>query len=353
MRIVNRFCLLLIIMTAMLSHVSAAASEKDLPRIARWYGGKAAAVSLRFDDNLKSHLYKAIPLMNLFGIRGTFMVSPGRSSFKKHQEYWLKEVPAMGHELGNHTMHHRGAKSPSEAEKEIGEAARILRKTSGNPERLLVFASGGEKRWGGKRWSDADEAYHKIFESYNMIDLYDGRHPYINVVKGLTPDELINYVDSAAREGRHQAFTFHSVGAPTLRDLVRRLIKGVNLSYPEADFRQFMKMLKDRSNRIWIAPLGDILKYQTQYASARLEGIQYHKDGIGFQLIVDTDPILYDQPLTVVLPMLDVTSVRILQDEKELEIKYDQEGRVSFDLAPVTSFIQVDLIPGALTRLAD
>jgi peptidoglycan/xylan/chitin deacetylase (PgdA/CDA1 family) len=341
------------IMIATPSHVSGLKPEKDFPRIAPWYGGMAAAVSLRFDDNLESHLYKAIPVMNLFGIKGTFMVSPGRSSFIKHQEYWLKEVPGMGHELGNHTMHHRGAENLSEAENEIGEAAKILRKTSGNPDRLLVFASGGGKRWGGKRWSDADEAYHTIFESYNMIDLYDGHHPYINVVKGLTPEELINYVDSAVKEGRYQAFTFHSVGAPTLRDLVRRLIKGVNLSYPEEDFRQFMKMLKDRSDRVWIAPLGDILKYQTQYTSARLEKIQHHKDGISFQLIVDTDPILYDQPLTVVLPLPDVTSVRILQDGNEVEIQYDPEDRVFFDLTPVTSFIQVDLIPGALTSFAD
>jgi peptidoglycan/xylan/chitin deacetylase (PgdA/CDA1 family) len=334
-------------------HVLGSLSGKDLPIIARWHGGRAAAVSLRFDDNLKSHLYKAIPIMNLFGIRGTFMVSPGTSSFKKNQEYWLTEVPAMGHELGNHTMHHRGSESLSEAENEIGEAARIIRKTTGDPDRLLVFASGGEKRWGGKRWSDADEAYHEIFDSYNMIDLYDGNHPYINVAGGLTPDELISYVDSAAKEGRYQAFTFHSVGAPTLRDLVRRFIKGINLSYPETNFRQFMEMLHDRSDRVWIAPLGEILKYQMEYASARLEGIQHHRDGIGFQLIVDTDPILYDHPLTMVLPWQDVGPVRILQDGKEVEMRYDHEGRISFDLTPVTSFIQVDLVSGALTSLAD
>jgi hypothetical protein len=161
------------------------------------------------------------------------------------------------------------------------------------------------------------------------------------VVNGLSPEELIGHVEAAAREGRYQAFTFHSVGPPTLRDIVRRLIRGIDLSYPEEDFRQFMKMLHDRSDRVWIAPIGDILKYQAEYESSHIENVQYLDDGISFELTVGTDPVFYDQPLTMVLPWPDNGGISVLQDGKKVDKKPDSKDRACFDLQPVTSSIQI------------
>jgi len=313
--------------------------------IAPWYGGRDAAVSLRFDDNLPSQLDRAVPEMDRFGIRGTFMVSPGRSGFKKRRDDWLRKVPAMGHELGDHTMHHKGARDPAEAAYEIGEAARIIREAVGDPDRLLVFASGGRKRWGGKRWSEAGGKYQDLPGSLNMIDLYDGRHPYINVLGGMSPDDLIEQVDRAAGEGRYQAFTFHSIGPPTLRDRVRNLVLGIDLAYPEADFKQFIQKLHDRSGRVWIAPIGDILKYQAEYASAHLEEVGSQGSTGRFRLTVGTDPVLYDQPLTLLLPLPADSSSRVRQDGQEVETGTGPGGRILFDVRPVPSIIEVDLIP--------
>jgi len=313
----------------------------DLPRIAPWYGGRAAAVSLRFDDNLESHLDIAVPAMNRLGIRGTFMVSPGRRSIVKRREEWFEKVPAMGHELGNHTMNHRGASSLAEADYEIGEAARILRETGEKPHRLLLFASGGGKLWGGKRWSESDRAYRSLPGYFDMIDLYDGSHPYVNVTGDLTPDQLVGYVDKAILERRHQAFTFHGVGAPSIRDHVRRLIRGKDLAFPKEKFLAFLHLLKDRSEKVWIAPLGDILKYRREYEAAALEEIRRQGDHVVFRLVVGTDPVLFDHPLTVVLPWPDVGKPRILQDGKTVEGHFRIQDLLVIDLSPVTSFVSV------------
>ena len=353
MRLKYLDCFVMISMIAMPSYALAASAQENSPKIAPWYGGRTAAVSLRFDDNHESHLDKAIPILNRFDIKGTFMVSPGHSRFIKSQERWLKKVPAMGHELGNHTMHHRGADSLTEARYEISEAAKIIRAGAGKPDRLLVFASGGGKRWGGNRWSNADEAYLQIPGSQNMIDLYDGNHPYVNVTGNLTPDELIGYVDAAAKEGLYQAFTFHNIGAPTFRDIVRRVVRGTKLSYPEKNFHQFIKMLSDRSDSVWIGTLGDILKYQAQYRSARLVNLGYRDNSVQYQLSIDTDPSLYDHPLTLTLQRPDTENIRILQDGSPVKMQDGVDGMILVDLIPKNSLIQIDGFSGARLGLGD
>ena len=348
------FFALMMILAAPRPGLSGCSPEgSDVPRIAPWYGGRSAAASLRFDDNLESHLDIALPMMNRMAVRGTFMVSPGRRSFMKRREEWLGQVPALGHELGNHTMNHRGAGSLAEAEYEIGEAAKILREAGKRPDRLLLFASGGGKRWGGKRWSESDRMYRDIPGSLDMIDLYDGNYPYVNVTGDLTPDQLIGYVDRAIVEGRHQAFTFHGVGAPSIRDHVRRLIRGKDLAFPEEKFLAFLRLLKDRSEKVWIAPLGDILKYRGEYEAAALEGIRRQGDHVTFRLVVGTDPVLFDHPLTVVLPWPEAGKARILQDGKTVEGHFGIQDLLVFDLSPVTSFVSVGPAPPALVQPSD
>ena len=344
MRLTAPISFVLISMVTIPTYSLASSPGEGSPKIAPWYGGRDAAVSLRFDDNQESHLDKAIPIMNRFNIKGTFMVSPGRSSFKRRQGSWLKQVPAMGHDLGNHTMHHRGAADLDEAMYEISEAAGIIRANTGDPDRLLVFASGGGKRWGGNRWSSAEEAYLQIPGALNMIDLYDGNHPYINVTEDITPDELIRYVDTAANKGLYQAFTFHNVGVPTFRDFVRRVIRGKYLSYPEESFNEFIKMLSERSDKVWIGTIIDILKYQAQFRSARLEILGSQGDTIRYQLSVGTDPSLYDHPLTLALQEPDSGKDKILifQDGSPVKIRAGVTGTILADLIPRNSLIRIE-----------
>src|ERR1700674_1625644 len=119
------------------------AHEEDTASIARWYNNRAAAISLRFDDSLESHVKIVIPTLNTYGIKATFMVNPGMDRYLKYKDFWENTVPRMGHEFGNHTMNHRGAKTLQEAKYEIGEPARLIRRLYPEQSRLMVFASGG------------------------------------------------------------------------------------------------------------------------------------------------------------------------------------------------------------------
>ncbi len=71
-----------------------------------WPGNRRAAISLSFDDSVLSHLQNAFPVLQRWGLRGTFYVLPGEGSlFEEHLDGW-RALSENGHELGNHTLSH-------------------------------------------------------------------------------------------------------------------------------------------------------------------------------------------------------------------------------------------------------
>src|SRR4030042_2805802 len=68
-----------------------------------WPEGKQMALSLTFDDALLSQPDKGIPLLEKYGVKATFYISPG--SMLQRIEEWKKAVK-NGHEIGNHSILH-------------------------------------------------------------------------------------------------------------------------------------------------------------------------------------------------------------------------------------------------------
>jgi hypothetical protein len=69
----------------------------------KWPEGKQVAISLTFDDARLSQPDKGIPLLDKYGIKGTFYISPDNA--KQRIEAW-KKAAANGHEIGNHSVVH-------------------------------------------------------------------------------------------------------------------------------------------------------------------------------------------------------------------------------------------------------
>lgn len=68
-----------------------------------WPEGKRAAVSLTFDDARLSQADVGIPLLDSYGVKATFYVSP--QPLKERLPLW-KQAVANGHEIGNHSLRH-------------------------------------------------------------------------------------------------------------------------------------------------------------------------------------------------------------------------------------------------------
>ena len=74
-------------------------SEESFP----WPEDKRAAITLTFDDARESQLDTGIPVLNEFAVKASFYVS--FPAFERRLEEW-RQVAAVGHEIGNHTVSH-------------------------------------------------------------------------------------------------------------------------------------------------------------------------------------------------------------------------------------------------------
>jgi len=68
-----------------------------------WPDGRRAALSITFDDTRPSQLDSGLPILDGHGVKATFYVSLAAASQRKDD--W-RQLPAAGHELGNHTVSH-------------------------------------------------------------------------------------------------------------------------------------------------------------------------------------------------------------------------------------------------------
>ncbi len=68
-----------------------------------WPEGKKMALSLTFDDARFSQIDTGIPLLDKYGVRATFYISP--ESMLKQSDQWKMAV-LNGHEIGNHSVYH-------------------------------------------------------------------------------------------------------------------------------------------------------------------------------------------------------------------------------------------------------
>lgn len=68
-----------------------------------WPEGKKMALSLSFDDARLSQVDRGIPLLDHYGVKATFYISPG--NLMQRIGGW-KEAVANGHDIGNHSVVH-------------------------------------------------------------------------------------------------------------------------------------------------------------------------------------------------------------------------------------------------------
>ncbi len=68
-----------------------------------WPEGKSMALSLTWDDGRASQVQVGIPILDQYGIKGTFYVIP--AAVEKELEPW-KAAVQMGHEIANHSVRH-------------------------------------------------------------------------------------------------------------------------------------------------------------------------------------------------------------------------------------------------------
>ena len=260
-------------------------------RIARWSGGRTAALSIRFDDSHPTHLTKAAPILDEYGFPGTFMVNPGGSEpgsrrvsdFEQHQKEWAVLAAEGRHELANHSAHHRGGFGDEDVEAEIGEAAADIRKLAPGKIGLMALNLGGGTRWVTSRtlryYLDKYQLFDASQNSTGMDDSYGNR-----------VENFRRILEQHLARGLWCRIHYHYIGD--------------GLSSSESNFRAALDIAKQHQDKLWIAGMAEIYKYQAERDSAAVSWVSSDSHQVTFKLLCSLDAALYDQPLTVemVLP---------------------------------------------------
>jgi peptidoglycan/xylan/chitin deacetylase (PgdA/CDA1 family) len=255
-------------------------------RVANWPLGRTAALSIRFDDSHPSHLSKAVPILREYGFKGTFMVNPGPKEPGSRQNYefetqhaeWAALMKQGDMELANHSAHHRGAKGDDDMEREIGGAAEAIWKLTPGRSKLMALNLGGGTSWETTRtlrhYLDKYHQFDASGGSLGMDDTYGGR-----------VEAFRKALESHLARGLWCRVHYHYIGE--------------GLSSSEANFRAALDIAKEHQDRLWIAGMADIHKYQSERSTCRLLLVRSDARSLGFKLETALDASLYDQPLTI------------------------------------------------------
>lgn len=257
-------------------------------RIAHWPQGRVAALSIRFDDSHPTHLGKAIPILREYGFKGTFMVNPGPKEPGSRQNYafetqhaeWEAVTKQGDMELANHSAHHRGARGDEDMENEIRSAAEAIWQLTPDRSKLMALNLGGGTLWETTRtlrhYLDKYHQFDASSGSLGMDDSYGGR-----------VEAFRKALETHLARGLWCRIHYHYIGE--------------GLSSSEANFRAALDIAKQHQDKLWMAGMADIHKYQTERNSAKITLVRSDTKSLVFQLDCATDATLYDQPLTIEL----------------------------------------------------
>ncbi len=235
-----------------------------------WPDDCRAAVSLTFDDGLASQLNTAVPILNKFGVRGSFYVNP-RDNYTVQLEPW-KAVAGAGHEIGNHTVSHpcsknfefvsasgrRGLEDMAweEIEAEIVEAGKRIREVI--PDQTATsFAYPCYQPFIGRGLNRRSYvplvAKHCVAgrgrgERANDPRYCDLAYLWSWPCERMTGAELVGLVEQAAAHGQWAIMTFHGIHEG-------------HLAVSDGDFAELCEYLDANRNRVWTAPVAKVASY--------------------------------------------------------------------------------------------
>lgn len=241
-----------------------------------WPQGQSGAVSLTFDDGMRSQLETAIPMLNEYDLRATFYLNPvdRQSSWPPQatddEEVWRewlapwRAAADIGHEIGNHSLTHPCSRNfdwmagrpgledmtLDEIERDVLEAERRLNACIPSPAGRSFcypcyqsYVGTGAARQSYvpviARHFVAARGKGEVANDPARCDLHD---LWSWPAERMSGAELVGLAERAADEGRWTILTFHGIGEG-------------HLPVAEYDLQELCRFLDRHRTRLWTAPL--------------------------------------------------------------------------------------------------
>lgn len=232
-----------------------------------WPDGRSGAISLTFDDGMRSQAEVAAPLLQQYGLRGTFYVNP-RENYREQLAPW-RAVADAGHEIGNHTVSHPCSKG----------FPFISQQGRRGLEELSWEEMDGEIETAKQRLAELFPEQGRVSFAYPCYQPFVGRgahrRSYVPLVlehciagrgrgerandpyycdlgylwswpcERMTGAEMVGLVEQAVNDGRWGILTFHGVHEG-------------HLSVADGDLAELCAFLQRNQARVWTAPVAEV-----------------------------------------------------------------------------------------------
>ena len=234
----------------------------------RWPEGKRAAISLSFDDARLSQIDIGIPILDKYGVKATFYVSP--SSVERRLDGWKKAV-ANDHEIGNHTLNHPCTINYGSARKnaledytlemmehELDEANAVLERLLGVKPTTFAYPCGQKYVGRGKNVKSYVPLVAKRFivgrewlsENSNIPASCDLAHVMGMKCDGTNFEQIKELIDQTVKRGRWLVLCGHEIRQ-----------SGRGLTTFASTLEAICKYAQDPANGLWIDTVEKIGRY--------------------------------------------------------------------------------------------
>lgn len=301
----------------------------DSIRIARFLGDREAAISYTFDDGLSDHAAIAAPLLDRHGFRGTFFVCPGliheQSSDRPKRADgigavdWqtLRQLAGRGHEIGSHSWSHRNLRRCDEAtlDHEIEAAHAAISERIGTPP-FSFFYPYNKKNHRVRR--AVYRHHHAARESQ-----WDWGGPEFTTARAN------RYAERAAADNRWYVPMLHGIE------------RGYGAFTSGQVFADHLAYISQRRNRFWVDTYGNIARYEIEREEVRLMASRSLQRAT-FTLTSSLDPLVFSQPLTVIIPVRSARNARAEHTETSTQLSVEvRPDRILVDVVPGSGRVTV------------
>lgn len=236
-----------------------------------WPSNKKMALSITFDDARLSQIDSGgIALLDKYGVKGTFYVSP--ENIAEHVDGWKKAIE-NGHEVGNHTTTHPcsinfgwyGRKtlenySLTDISNDITTANKIIEEMLGVKPVSFAYPCGQTFVGQGENTKSYVPVVSSIFESGRLYStgtvnpiFCDFAQLPAESMDNKSVDQIIELIENARAKGQWLILTGHEFGASVSSD--------DNLISSKETITAICNFANDPSNGIWIDNVKNITSY--------------------------------------------------------------------------------------------
>ncbi len=311
--------------------------------ISRWMDGKRSAIVLTFDDGTYDHPKHAIPMLDHYGVKGTFYVNAAQNYV------WHKKALANGHEIANHTNSHPHLLSiaADSLKVEISDFKKELQAQIGAQVTTFAYPYGEGSEMNPVAYEVQDTVANGHIAGRGVYSHGISEFPY-----DFAPNERAYYklptltavseqwyylVDQCAQDGGLLPIMYHGIGAPEIYE---------NISLER--FEKQIQYLKAKGDKVWLTTLANAVKYHRERKGAKLTEISapFARDNNWELVLTDTlRDDWYDFPLSIRLAIpKEVTAVMGIKQGAQ-PLSFQVEGdTLYFNAVPDRGNIHLDIL---------